>query len=315
MGDHSVVRRMEGAGGQRFGPSGRQIGVDGNVPGAFGVSNLDRCADPFDPRGAHGPGDAGDHDRRTPIGRGALHDARATRSCLEVHDESIVGVRGARAERSQRQAHTRDLAERHPQLVDHLGAVSAEPTAAGARVGPPGRDLGIGSGEHRNLQHDGGEPRLADRARADRAGERRLAGIPPELRAHHVDDAGLARRREHRSPVGRIARERLLTDHVLAGCDRGQGELRVRVRRSGDRHRVDATERERGGEVGERDRNVEKTGALLRALGITPHDRLHIDSGAAQRAHVRDAAETGSDDDRAELALVHVPRGVMPAAR
>ena len=61
--------------------------------------------------------------------------------------------------------------------------------------------------------------------------------------------------------------------------------------------------------------DAELAGPLLRPVGIPSDDRLHVETRAAQRAHVGDAAEPGSDDDRApRFGLGHVPRGVMPAA-
>ena len=49
--------------------------------------------------------------------------------------------------------------------------------------------------------------------------------------------------------------------------------------------------------------DAELAGALLRPIGITPDDGLHVETRGAQRADVGDAAEPGSDDDGAERAI------------
>ena len=75
-------------------------------------------------------------------------------------------------------------------------------------------------------------------ARASRA----WPGVPAELAAEEVDDAGLLGRGQHGPALGRVAGEGLLAQHVLAGGDGGQGDGRVGVGRGGDGHGVHAVE-------------------------------------------------------------------------
>jgi len=58
--------------------------------------------------------------------------------------------------------------------------------------------------------------------------------------AQQVDDAGLLGGVAHQLRLGRVAGERLLAQHVLAGCDRVERDRRVRERRRGDCDRVDS---------------------------------------------------------------------------
>ena len=167
------------------------------------------------------------------------------------------------------------------------------------------------------MEHDGREARRTDRSRPDGPRQRRLARVPPELRAEQVHDAGFLRGREHAPALGGVAREGLFADHVLARGDRGERELGVRVRGRGDRHRIDAFERERVVERRERERHVELAGARFRAFAVATDHRQHVEARGAQRANVRNAAETGSDHHDAErrrTGVRHVPRGVIPAA-
>ena len=204
-------------------------------------------------------GDARDHDRRTPVGGGALHHARAARSSLEVHDERVVG--GARARRRRRgsaRAHARELAERHAELVDHLRAVRAEPAAAARVVGPPRR-----------------EPRRRGRRAPERAAPRWRAGARRSRRSGPCgraspgrDPTGTRCRAGARSRRPRAAASTCRPSAAsrangfsqitcLPAAIARERELGVRVRGSGDRDRVDAVECERVVERGERERHVE----------------------------------------------------------
>ena len=116
------------------------------------------------------------------IGSGALHHPHDARLQLEMHDEAVVGRRRA-CEVRERRGDGVEFAECHPDLVDHLRAVRAEPTAALRRVGPPGRQSCVGIGEDRNVQREQRETGVAQRTVVHRACEKRLAGVEAELRA------------------------------------------------------------------------------------------------------------------------------------
>ena len=111
-----------------------------------------------------------------------------------------------------------------------------------------------------------------------------------------MHDAGGLGRVEHPARFVGVAGERLLAQHVLARRDRLERDRRVRVRRCGDRDRVDSGERERVGEVREAVRDVEALGAFGGLLGVAPDERVHVEAGGAERAQVRDAAEAGAHD-------------------
>ena len=244
VGDHAVVRRVEHVGRQRLGRVRGQVGPDGNRACARAVGHLDLGAHALDPRGSLSSGDARDHDGRAPVGGRALQDSRATGAGLEVHEERVVGGARAGCESGKHGAHACEFAERDAHLVDHLRAVRAEPAAALGRVGPPLGHVGTRIGEDGDVEEDGCETRVADRSGPDRPRQRRLTGVPPELGAEQVHDPGVLGGREHAPPFGRVTGERLLADHVLPRGDRGERDLRVRVRRSGDRDRVETAQRE-----------------------------------------------------------------------
>ena len=245
------------------------------------------------------PIDAGLDEHRAVVGRGALHQHGRTRSHSQVRDEPVVGRRGSVREVHEQGAAGVDLAERHADLVDHLRSVRVQPAAALRGVGPPFGQLRRRIGEHRDVQHEHREARLTDRTFPDGAGEQGLARVEAELGAEEMDDARAFGRGEQRAGFGRIARERLLAQHVLAGRDRLARERRVGVRRGRDRDRVDAVDRERIGERRARVGHGEGAGARRGLLGIAADDGAHVEAGGAQRAHVREAPEARPDHDDA----------------
>ena len=198
---------------------------------------------------------------------------------LEVHDEAVVGGARARADVRERGAHARELAERHAELVDHLRAVRAEPAAA-ARARRPttagtSAAASASTGTCSSTVASRGSPIAPDRTvRASVAwpGSHRNS-VPSRCTMPAARAAASTRR-----AFGGVAGERLLADHVLAGRDRREGELGVRVRRRRDRDRVDAVERERVVERRERERNAELPGALPRAVGVASDDRQHVET-------------------------------------
>ena len=101
-----------------------------------------------------------------------------------------------------------------------------------------------------------------------------------------------ARRREHLAGLPEVERERLLADHVTAGGDRLERELRVLRGRCRDRHRVDAGDRERLGQRGARVLDPGTVGAAGGALGIPPDDRPHVEAGGPERGNVHAARRT-----------------------
>ena len=183
----------------------------------------------------------------------------------------------------ERRADAGELAEGHPHLIDDLRAVGSEPASAARRVGPPRRDLGGQVGECGDVQDHRRRPGLADDARRNRPGQGRLAGVPAELGAEQVDDAGGLGRGQHVDGFGRIAGERLLAQHVPPASDGRERQLGVRVRRRRDGDGVDAGQLECRGERGARLCHTEASGAFRGARRITPD--------------VGDAAEPRADHD------------------
>ena len=146
------------------------------------------------------------------------------------------------------------------------------------------------------MQQERGQARLADRASTDRPREQCLSRREPELGAEHVHDAGEFRGIEQHLRLGGVAGERFLAEHMLAGADRFQHERRVRIRRGGDRHRVDAGDRERLGQAGTRVFDPEAFRARRGLLGIATHERVHLETGGAQCADMGQAPESRTDD-------------------
>ncbi|MCX5738677.1 MAG: hypothetical protein NTZ61_09310, partial [Proteobacteria bacterium] len=136
-----------------------------------------------------------------------------------------------------------------------MGAVGAEPAAARFALGPPRGNLGFGSGEHRRVERERREARLADCARGDRAGGERLRGGEAELGAERVHDSRALRSREHFARLGGVSREGLLAEHMLARGNRFEHQRSMRVRRRRDGHRIDARQRQRLRQRRRRDRN------------------------------------------------------------
>ena len=242
-------------GGSGSGAAGRQIGADRHRARPVAVGDLHLRADAFDPRGAVRAGDARDHDRRAPVGGGALHHARATRSRLEVHDEPVVG--GAR--RSSPTCGSAALTPASSPSVTRSWSITCEPCAPNqppprARVGPPRGNLGRAGrrARERAARRWRGEVRRSRPERTVRAS----VACPGSQRNSVPSRCTMPAASAAASTVaafGRVARERLLADHVLPRRDRRERELGVRVRGSRDRDRVDAVERERVVERGQRD--------------------------------------------------------------
>src|SRR5205085_9661440 len=99
------------------------------------------------------------------------------------HDEGVFSRLAAASDVWQGRAHAVELAERDAELVDDLGAVGAQPSATRRGVRPPRWDLGVGLGEHRDVQEHGGQAGLTHYASRDGAGEGGLPGVPTELGA------------------------------------------------------------------------------------------------------------------------------------
>ena len=104
-----------------------------------------------------------------------------------------------------------------------------------------------------------------------------------------------ARGREHLAGLREVERERLLADHVTAGGDRLERELRVLRGRCRDRHRVDAGDRERLGQRGARVLDPGAVGPASGALGVAPDDRPHVEAGGPERGNVHPRSERRTD--------------------
>ena len=84
--------------------------------------------------------------------------------------------------------------------------------------------------------------------------------------------SGGARRRHHLRGVLRVARERLLHQHVFAAGERGRAPLEVRRRRQRDVHEVDVIAGDELGITTEGQRNGVLRGEVLRAFEIAGGD-------------------------------------------
>ena len=143
----------------------------------------------------------------------------------------------------QRGADPVELAEGAPDLVDDLGAVGRHPAAALVGVGPPRRAPRL-PGRPAGGRGAAPWPSAARRSRRSWTAwaSRAWPGVPAELAAEEVDDAGGLGRGQHGPTLGGVAGERLLADQVLAGGDGRQGDGRVGVGRRGDGDGVDPVE-------------------------------------------------------------------------
>ena len=285
VGDHAVVRGVQHAGRQRFGRAGGEVGADRHRAGAVAIGDLDLGADALDPRGAPRPGDSRDHDRRSPVGGGALHHARATgrgsRSARRSASSAVRVPSRRRAGAPRSRPRTRRAsrgAGRSPASRARRTSRRRSPRRPTSRARRP---RGRRAPARAAARSRGGARRSRPSARCGRAwpgpgpsGTRCRAGArSPRLRP----------RRARVRAFGRVAANGFSQITCLPAAIAASAQLGVGVRRSGDRDRVDAVERERVVERGERVRHAEEPRALARPVGVAPDD------GHARRSRRRAA--------------------------
>ena len=209
--------------------------------------------------------------------------------------EGVVGGHTPFGHMGERGADRLELAQRHPDLVDDLGAVGGHPPTALAGVGPPLGDLGRRVGQQGDMEEDRGHAGLADLAPLHGPSQRGLACVPAELAPEQVDESRILRRGQHGPALGGVAGEGLLAQHVLAGGDGGQGDGRVGVGRGGDGHRRHTVQADGLLHRGEAAGDVEQRGPG-RGLGRIAADQgHHVEPGLPEGPHVGDAPEPGPD--------------------
>ena len=321
VGDHAVVRGVEDAGRQRLGGSRRQVCAHRDRAGAVAIGDLDLRADALDPRSAESSGHARDHDRRSPVGGGALHHARAARAGLEVHDECVVGGARARGDVGERGAHARELAERHAELIDHLRAVRAEPAAA-ARTRRP---TTVGTSASASASTGTCSSTVA----------RRGSPIAPERTVR----ASVAWPGSHRNSVPSTwtmpAARAAASTRRASGASRANGFSQITCLPAAIAPRASSAcvcggvaivtaSTPSSARASSSDVSAIGTPNCCarspRAVGIASDQRQHLEPRRVQCAYVRDAAEPRADHDDPERRRVrpdrrHVPRGFIPAAR
>ena len=184
-----------------------------------------------------------------------------------------------------------ELAERRAHLVDDVRAVRAEPAAALGGVVPP-----------RRASRPRGRPASASAARTARSADRRSRRIAtarassawPGAKRNSVPSRwttpAASAAAQHLARLGQVAGERLLAQHVLAGRDRVEHDLGVRVRWRGDRDDVDVVARERLGDGRSSRAGSPKRSARVAVLsGSRPTSARTSKPAASQGAHVGEA--------------------------
>ncbi len=293
-----VVRGDQEIGRRRSRRRNRELGRTRNISGAAGVG--DAYAVAFGPCCSLRSRDPRHEQHRTAIAGDALQHTDTPVAQPEVHEVRILGTPRVFPGMRQARAHARELTEHGVDLIDDVRRLRAEPPAALRRVAPPQRHLGIGSGEQRDVQHERSEARLADRAAAQDTREERLSRRESEFRTHQMHDTGALRGSEQTARLGCIARERLLAQDVPARVYGVEHESGVRVRRRRNDYRVDTRERPGVAQAGERVRDLESLRAHGGLVGVAPDEGVYFEAGPAQRAHVGEAAEAGTDHHRAD---------------
>ena len=118
----------------------------------------------------------------------------------EVDHEGVLGRHPpCRPHGAARRSPTSNSPRVSADLVDDLGAVGAEPTAALVGVGPPLGDLGRGVGQQGDVEHDRGHPGLADLAALHRPGQQWPGPRPTGTRTRGGGRCPPPRRRPARS--------------------------------------------------------------------------------------------------------------------
>src|SRR6185436_11943848 len=151
---------------------------------------------------------------------------------------------------------------------------------------------------------------VADAARADQLG-RAPELFPGTLLAADLQDASRALHRVAQDhALGVRHGERLLQIDVLAGVDRGKGELGMPVIRRADDHRVDVLAPEQLAVVAE----GADLGRLHVPVGVRLLDDLHAvgDAFAVQVADCDVFREFGFDDSRHVVTLRDAPESYLP---
>ena len=145
-------------------------------------------------------------------------------------------------------------ADQPQRRVDAVGQQVAGDAASGhRRVEPPGsratlRQVGRHGPVLQELEaavEDPAEPSLVDHLPGQREG-----GHAPVVVPDHVGDAGRLGRVDHAPRLGKRATKRLLAGHHLAGLRGRDGDLFMRVVRTGNVDQVDVVARDQGAPVG-----------------------------------------------------------------
>jgi hypothetical protein len=122
-----------------------------------------------------------------------------------------------------------------------------------------------------------------------------------------MDDARRLGSAKHLAGLFRIARERLLAHHVLAGVDRLEDDVGVCMGRRRHRHDLRLRQRESLRKRCECHWNAGARGAIRRLFRISSYQGAHLDARGAECADVRQHAEARTNDDGAERLFSHYP--------
>ena len=217
--------------------------------------------------------------------------------------ETVVGAHGAVDDVEQRRAHPAELAQGGPDLVDELGTMGGQPSAAGPRVAPPVRDHGVALGQNGHVHEPGGDARLPQEPGGHRPRQERLPGVVTELGAHDMNHPGPLGRGQYPPPLGGVSGEGFLAQNVLAGGDGLEGEIGVGEWRGGDRHGRHARYPESLAQGAAGAGDVEQTGSLRRPGRVTSHHGHDVETGGPQCPDMGEAPEPGPDDHDTEATV------------
>ena len=188
-----------------------------------------------------------------------------------------------------------------------MRGVGAEPAPTLRRIAPPAGHLSGRVREHRDVQDERRETRLADHTRVNRTHRQCLSGCESELGSEHVHETGGLCGVVHLPSFPSVPGERLFAHHVLPGGDRLEHDVGMCVGRRRHSDEVDVRQQQRLGQRRQGSVDLHSSCAFRGLVGVTTDQGPYGDPSSAQCAQVCEDTELSAHDDCAESGLAHVP--------
>ena len=162
-------------------------------------------------------------------------------------------------------------------------------------IEPPGRYPTGAVGDQVEVVYERRQPRCADHAIGQQAGDGRALGCETELVGHESHASRNRRGIVHRLGLCDIERERLLAHDMRAGAERFEHQRQVDVRWCRDGDGIEP-KCDRVGERGAGVRNIHSRCAPSRSLLVATDERDDVEPRGAQRRHMHATPESRPDD-------------------